>query len=36
MTPLKKNHTLSRRHFMALAGGVAGMATLSALGVPTG
>jgi succinate dehydrogenase/fumarate reductase flavoprotein subunit len=37
MTSLSKGQTLlSRRHFMALAGGVAGMATLSALGVPTG
>lgn len=37
MTSLSKSETLlSRRHFMALAGGIAGMATLSALGVPTG
>jgi succinate dehydrogenase/fumarate reductase flavoprotein subunit len=37
MTSLSKNQTLlSRRHFMALAGGIAGMATLSAMGVPTG
>ena len=27
---------MSRRHFMALAGGVAGIATLSAMGVPSG
>lgn len=36
MTTSQENHTLSRRHFMALAGGVAGMATLAAMGVPTG
>ncbi|TKB24802.1 FAD-binding protein [Desulfopila sp. IMCC35006] len=37
MTSLSKDPTLlSRRHFMALAGGIAGMATLSALGVPSG
>ncbi len=31
-----ENNNISRRHFMALAGGVAGMATLAAIGVPTG
>ncbi len=37
MTSLSTSETLlSRRHFMALAGGIAGLATLSALGVPTG
>jgi succinate dehydrogenase/fumarate reductase flavoprotein subunit len=36
MTHPQEQKTISRRHFMALAGGVAGMATLAALGVPTG
>ncbi len=31
-----QDNTLSRRHFMALAGGFAGMATLTAMGIPTG
>lgn len=32
----ENNKSISRRHFMALAGGAAGMATLAAMGVPTG
>ncbi|MGB3210017.1 MAG: FAD-binding protein [Desulforhopalus sp.] len=36
MTQLTKSRNISRRHFMALAGGVAGLATLSAIGIPTG
>ncbi len=36
MTNTDENNDISRRHFMALAGGVAGMATLTAMGVPTG
>ena len=36
MSTSQESNTLSRRHFMALAGGVAGVATLAAMGVPTG
>lgn len=36
MSTSQENNTLSRRHFMALAGGVAGVAALAAIGVPTG
>lgn len=31
-----KDYNISRRHFIALAGGVAGVTTLAALGAPTG
>ncbi len=36
MSTSQDHATLSRRHFMAPAGGVAGVATLAAMGVPTG
>jgi succinate dehydrogenase/fumarate reductase flavoprotein subunit len=36
MTNPQEHNAISRRHFMALAGGAAGMATLAALGISTG
>ncbi|MBU1095360.1 MAG: FAD-binding protein [Bacteroidetes bacterium] len=36
MTNLNVNNGMSRRHFIALAGGTAGMAALVAMGVPAG
>ena len=36
MTTHQENNNISRRHFLAMAGGVAGMATLAAMGVSPG
>lgn len=36
MSNQQKTTDMSRRHFMALAGGAAGLATLAALGIPAG